>query len=157
MRYAFETLVSVSFNHSYFSNQKFGGLSLEPSEQTSRALLNHGLMVKQFDGGFNILFDKGFAGGNRERADALKDDILCQFTLRLIDRNFYNYTEPVEGDINSSIYYFHNTFKSSPNLKKSLHSDSYVSAKDLVSLETFGEKFFVKPFGRLDLQLSAHL
>lgn len=157
MRYAFEILVSVSFNHSYFSTQNFGGLSIEPSEETSRMLLNHGLMIKQFSGGFHILFDKNFAGSEREKATVLKDNILCQFTLRLNDRNFYNYTEPVEGDINTSIYYFHNTFKSSPNLKKSLHSDKYVSAKDLQPMENFEAKYFVKPFGLLELQLSEGL
>jgi hypothetical protein len=157
MRYAFETLVSVSFNHSYFSNQKFGGLTLEPSELTSRVLQNHGLMIKQFEGGFHILFDKHFAGGTRDKAAVLKEDILCQFALRLNDKGFYNYTEPVEGDINTSIFYFHNTFKNSPNLKKSLHSDKYAGSQDLVPLESFEEKYFVKPFAKLDLQLSEGL
>ncbi len=157
MKYAFEILVSVSFNHSYFSNQKFSGLSVEPSEQTSRTLLNHGLMIKQIDGGFHILFDKYFAGETREKSDVLKHDLLCQFTLRLNDRSFYNYTEPVEGNINTGIFYFHNTFKSSLNLKKSLHGDRFVSSDDLIPMEEFADKFFVKPFGRLDLQLSAGL
>lgn len=154
MKYRFETLVSVSFMHTYFSNQLFGGFTLEPSEQTSRGMLNHGLMVKPFNGGFHILFDVNFAGGVRERSDVLKDDVLCEFVLRLTDKGFYNYTEPVEGDITSGIYYFHNTFKNSTNLKNSLHSDKYVTSKDLLPLDSFEEKYFVKPFAKLDLRLS---
>lgn len=154
MKYAFDTLVSVSFNHSYFSNQKFVGLSFEPSNLTSRTLLNHGLMLKPMEGGFHILFDKNFAGGTRGKAEVLKENILCQFTLRLNDRSFYNYTEPVDGDISKSIYYFHNTFKGSSNVKKSLHSDKFVSSNELLSMDDIEEKYFVKPFAKLDLQLS---
>ncbi len=157
MKYSFETLVSVSFYHSYFSNQAFGGFIIEPSKSTSHELLNNGLLLKKYSGGFHILYDSNFAGSARSREDVLKTPLTCQFILRLGDKGFYNYTEPVEGDINRSIYYFHNTFGNGPGLKRSLHSDKYVTVKDLFPLDSFGEKFFVKPFAKLDLTLSEDL
>jgi hypothetical protein len=157
MNYRFETLVSVFFKHNYFSNQLFGGFIIEPSDRSSRELLNHGLMLKPFNGGFHILFDVNFAGGSRERSDVLRDAILCEMVLRLTDKGFYNYTELEDADINSGMFYFHNTFKSSANLKKSLHSDPYVGSKDVLPLTGFEERYFSKPFGKLDLKLAAGL
>ncbi|MGV3685020.1 MAG: hypothetical protein ACO1NS_05295 [Daejeonella sp.] len=157
MNYRFETLVTVYFRHSYFSDQLFGGFIIEPSDRSLRKLLNHGLMLKPFNGGFRILFDVNFAGGSRERSDALRDEVLCECVLRLTDKGFYNYTEPMEGDITSGIFYFHNMLKDSNSLKRSLHSDSYVTSEDLLPLDSFEERYFSKPFGKLDLLLSAGL
>jgi hypothetical protein len=156
MKYAFETLVSVSFYHDYFSDETFGGLAVEPSNQTSRVLLNNGLLLKPFNGGFRILYDTNFAGSTRGKEEVLKGTIRCRFILKLNDKEYYNYTEPAEGDINKTLYYFNNLSKDN-TLKKSLHTDKYVSSEDLYPLDKFDEKYFVKPFGILDLTLSAGL
>lgn len=157
MKYSFEKLVTVAFNHSYFSNGVFGGLSIEPTDATSRQLLNNGLLLKMFNGGFHILYDVHFAGTERTREDVLKEPVMCDFVIRLTDNSFYNYTEPVDGDINTSIYFFHNTAADGKSLKKSLHRDKYVNAKDLLPLTELTERFFVRPFGKLELELSAAL
>lgn len=156
MNYAFEILVSVSFNHSYFSNDIFEGFAVEPSVSTSRQLLNNGYLLKMYRGGFHILFDKNFAGGTRTREEVLSSDITLEFILRLSDRSFYNYTEPVDGDINKSMYHFSNCFKNE-SIKKSLHTGQYVDVKDLHPLESFEEQYFVKPFAKLDLKIGMGL
>jgi hypothetical protein len=156
MNYSFETLVSVSFNHTYFSNQVFEGVSIEPSKSSQSQFLNNGFLFKPYRGGFHILFDKNQAGGNRTREDVLKLDVFAEFTIRLSDKDFYNYTEPLDADISTNIFYFHNTFKNE-GLKKSLHTGQYVDSKDLQPLSGFGEQYFVKPFAKLDLKLSEGL
>jgi hypothetical protein len=156
MKYAFETLVNVSFSHSYFSDRLFGGFTVEPSQLTLKELLNNGLLFKPYNGGFRILFDSNFAGSLRDREKALNSAIDCQFILKLNDTEFYSYTELEGEDISKSMYYFSNV-SADNELSGSLHIDEYVSPKDLRPLESFEEKYFVRPFARLDLRLSSGL
>lgn len=157
MKYAFEPLVSISVYHTYFSDGAFGGFVPEPAGPASRDLLNHGLLFKRHTNGFHILFDTNFNGNIRSREDVLSDGISCRFILRLNDQGFYNYTQAGEGDINRSVYYFHNTLKDDPGVKNTLHSDQYVNMKDLFPLDSFEDRYFVRPFAILDLKLSEGL
>jgi hypothetical protein len=157
MNYAFENLVSVNFYHSYFSGETFSGFAVEPSSETARTLLNHGMLFKPFNGGFRILYDKAFAGSTRTREQVLNEDVTCSFTLKLNDSAFYNYTAPFGGDISRSMFHFHNLTKPGGKRKELLHNDEQVSSADLFPLSHFGKEYFVKPFAKLDLQLNETL
>lgn len=156
MKYAFETLVNVFFYHSYFSGEIFQGFQINPDKNTSRDMLNYGILLKPFSGGFRLLYDTSFAGGIRSRQEMLKENITLGFALKLNDPEFYNYTAVVERDITRTIYYFNNNSEKA-NTSKSLHMEEYVSEKDVYQLDQFEDQYFVRPFAKLDMQLNLQL
>ena len=150
----YDTLVKVNFGHNYFRDGVFTGFEVNVSDDTLKLINNLGLIMKPFRSGFNILFDQLFAGKTRTREDLLNENLLFEFTLTLKDPLFYNYTQNLPGEASQSIYYFRNTSNTPPGL---LHTENVVSEKDIFKLWYFKERFFVKPFAKLDLAISAGL
>jgi hypothetical protein len=155
MRYAFDILTEVHFKHSYFSDAVFNGLGISVSNNTLNSINNLGLMFKPFKGGFYILFDQNFANKPRTREEVLNENLTLEFTLTLKDSDFYTYTANLPEQINDSIYYFRNSLKTTPDTADTnmLHSEEFVSNKDVYKLWYFKERFFNKPFAKLDLTL----
>ncbi len=159
MRYAFDTLMKVQFNHSYFADNVFNSLSINVGNKTMEVINNMGLLVKVFKGGFYILYDQNFTGKHRTREDVLNENLKFEFTLTLKDPHFYNYTANLPAQINNAIFYFNNSLKipsASPNTNL-LHNGEFVSEKDVYKLWYFKERFFNKPFAKLDLTLNSQL
>jgi len=151
MKYAFDILTQVQFNHSYFSDNVFNGLDVQVTDQTKRVLNNLGLLYKPYNGGFYILYDKNFCSSPRTREEVLKDNLLFEFTLTLKDPVFYNYTANLPAQIDKSIYHFHNSLNVTPGVPNPLHKAQFVTAQDVVALSDSRKHFFVKPFAKLDL------
>jgi hypothetical protein len=159
MKYAFDTLVEVQFKHSYFSDTVFNGFNINVSNNTLTTLNKMGLLFKAFTGGFYILYDKNFGNTPRTRDNVLNENITFEFTLTLKDPNFYTYTANLPDQISDSMYYFHNSLAAvagAPNAN-TLHADEFVSEKDVHKLWYFKEKFFTKPFAKLDLTVNPGL
>jgi hypothetical protein len=153
MKYAFDILMQVQFNHSYFSDGVFNGLGVTVDSETQKAFNNLSLLYKPFRGGFYILYDKNFAGAERSREDVLKEKVIFEFTLELRDPLFYNYTANLPQQIDKSIYYFRNSLNTAPGVGNVLHAGQFVSEKDVVNLSDSRHHFFKKPFGKLSIML----
>lgn len=155
MRYAFDILTEVHFKHSYFADAVFNGLGINVSNNTLNSINNLGLMFKPFNGGFYILFDKNFANKPRTREQVLNETLTLEFTLTLKDRDFYTYTANLPEQINDAIYYFRNSLTATPDATGTgrLHSEEFVSNEDVYKLWYFKERFFNKPFAKLDVTL----
>ncbi|MHB8208142.1 hypothetical protein [Mucilaginibacter sp.] len=149
----FDILVKVNCSHSYFYDGVFNGFSIKVTDSTNKALKNHDLIMKPFNGGFYILYDQSFGGTTRTRENVLKEKLTLDFTLILTDSLFYNYTADAPAQIDQSIYFFNNSL----NLAGSLHADDFVSENDVQPITYFTEQFFVKPFAKIILALNSEL
>ncbi len=157
MKYAYEVLVNVSFNHTYFGSKVFAGLAFTPSTSTELLFLNNGLLFKAYPGGFRIVFDTNFNNSSRSRKDLISDVLDCRFNAALTDNSFYNYTAIEGTDISKKVFHFHNTAADDNLLKISVHSGEFVSESDLKPIAEFADPYFVKPFAILDLKLAQGL
>lgn len=162
MNLQFETLTSVVFSHDYFQGSKYNGIGVQVSNEMQRRFINMGLIFKPTADGFTILFDSNLANRPRNREEVLSKPLVCEFTLTLKDPEFFNYTAGIPKDAARSLYYFANF--SDDNRRKftdgSLHiahAADFVSEDDVYPVSSFAEKFFVKPFGKLDLKISPEL
>jgi len=157
MRYDFDILTQVQFNHSYFSGSVFNGFDVNVFDSTKRTLNNMSLMYKPFKGGFYILYDKNFANKPRSREDVLTEKLMFEFTLELKDPFFYNYTDSLPAGIEGSIYHFHNSLNVSPGVPNPLHEAQFVSEKDLVNLSDNRHHFLKKPFAKVNILVHPQL
>ena len=157
MRYAFDILTQVHFNHAYFTDNVFNGLNVTVTDATKRLLDNVGLMYKPFKGGFYILYDKNFCNAARTRDEVLRDNLLFEFTLTLTDPLFYNYTANVPQQIDKAVYYFSNHADATLAEPVALHKGQYASVQDVVKLDDNRKHFFNKPFAKLDILARANL
>lgn len=157
MKYAYEVLLNVSFNHTYFSNKVFAGLVFTPSASTQLLFLNNGLLFKQNYGGFTIAYDTNFNGEKRSREEFTSNIVNCRFIATLNDFNFYNYTAIAEKDISKKVFHFYNAVDDNKLLNNSLHSGEFVSENDLKNIADLDETYFVKPFAILDLKIAPGL
>jgi len=157
MRNAFEVLLNVSFNHTYFASKVFAGMVFTPTASTQLLFLNNGLFYKAFPGGFRIVFDSNFNGSIRSREDLISDILECKFIASLTDKSFYNYTNIECVDISKKILHFYNVSADEAKLRDSVHSGDFVSESDLKLVSEFTEPYFVKPFAVLDLRLAPGL
>ena len=121
-----EILAEVTYRHGYFRNQLCRGVSTRPAGGVSREMINHGLLLKAKPGGFTLLYDARYGGGERTRADVLGRGIVVRLLLRLDDPEFYNYTMPAPADTGNQVFYFYNIPGHS-----FLHAEEQVSEKDL--------------------------
>ncbi|WP_306550163.1 hypothetical protein [Daejeonella sp.] len=158
MKYAYEVLLNVSFNHTYFLNNVFESLTFMPSSSTQLLFLNNGLLLKAYRGGFRILYDTNFNGSLRSREDLISNVLECRFNISLSDNNFYNYTSIDEGaDIRNKVFHFFNKAENDFDLKPMMHKGDFVSDMDLKSIVEIDETYFVKPFGILDIRIAKDL
>jgi hypothetical protein len=157
MRNAYEVLLNVSFNHTYFLSKRFAGMDITPSSSTELLFLNNGLVFKTNYDGFTIAFDTNFYGLKRNREDLVSNLLNCRFIVTLKDTGFYNYTAIGGTDISKKVFHFYNAKEDSEGLNKTLHAEEFVSENDLKAIADFDETYFVKPFAILDLRLAPEL
>ena len=150
MRSIFDTLVTIRFSHSYFAGNVFGGLGLNVRAQTAETARNMGLLLKPFNGGVTILYDQDFGGKSRTREDVLNENLRLEFTLNLADPHFYSYTAGLPAQIDNSVYYFTNSTSAQSDTGL-LHKGDFASESDIYKVWYFKERFFNKPFAKLDI------
>ncbi|OKS86522.1 hypothetical protein [Mucilaginibacter polytrichastri] len=159
MNVEFDILTTITFGHEYFVGGGFDAIDIRLSNETQSRFLGLGLMYKPTKSGFHILFDKKIAGRQRTREDMLKESLVCEFRLFLKDTGFFNYTAAVPADVSTSVYYFSN-FSDDKKRKifaGTLHTQGFVSEKDIFPAGSFKGQLFIKPFGILDLKIDEAL
>lgn len=154
MRFSVNTLISVQFEHSYFTHL-FDGFLIRISNSTERELRNYGLHFKPYPGGFKILYDSEFASRERSREEILQTKLVLHFSADLKDSQFFSYTAGDYSNLSNKIFYFSNN--QSPQSEE-LHKGELVSAQSLYRYPLpFKDNFFIKPFAKIVLKLDAAL
>ena len=149
----YEILTQVEFRHRYFLNHKLECFSVKPDLKTDRFLSRSGLVFKPFNDGFKLFFN---SLNNQEKIirNDILDDFVLRFHIELTDPCFFNYTDCGAIKCNTGFYHFNNfTGKKERFSIKNLHNEEFVSVEDTVDESTFEEKFLIKPFGIIELQL----
>lgn len=118
-------------------------------------MTQHGLLFKPLRNGFLLLYNTSVAGKERSKEDLLRENIRLVFDVLLKDTLFYNYTEVDVGTVASHFFFFNN--EQQRVSAENLHSDLFVAAEDLRPVSALPRKFFVKPFGQLELLLDDKL
>jgi hypothetical protein len=152
MQSSFEKLVTVVFEHDYFSQQRFTALEVNMLPDTRTSMVNHGLIFRRMPDGFSIFYDTEFAGSSRAKDSLLQEKITLSFSLSLTDAHFYNYTGQLPGDISQSVFYFSNN-----RAEPVLHARQWVSDQDVRPAKQFTRPSLMKPFGWLDVALHQQL
>lgn len=150
----YEILTEVVYRHTFFPGHGYEGIRVHIPAAAARSLSQQGLLVKRLRDGFVLLYAAVHAGRPRSRDAVLEENNTLLFDLLLTDHLFYNYTQVNVQDITSSIFFFSNE---APVAAGTLHRQDYVSTQDLQAVNTLQETFFVKPFGRIALQVNGQL
>jgi hypothetical protein len=142
----YDTLTAVSFRHVFFAERKFDRIAVKVSSQTAMDMRRHALLLKQQANGFLLLYDTDV----QSREELLREKLTLVFDLELKDPLFYNYTADLsQGNITKSILLFSNN---QLNTAGTLHHEKFVSGTEVYTLKP-EDRFFVKPFGRIVLEL----
>ena len=156
MNSRFDHLFSVQFTHDYTGGE-YQAFSCSPVPETLRDLQRMGLVFKSRRDGFSVAYDTIFAGGKREKASLLKEELMFVLNITNTDSAFYTYTDGLNGDPGKipgrSLFCFTNEPSEGERPRKQLHEEAYVSQQDIVMLENYPETFFVKPFGQFRIRM----
>ena len=155
MHLQYKIAFSVYFQHPYFDGGKLRSLTVQPSVLTTLDMRKNGYALKYFGHGFHVLFDSLFAGNIRTREEALEGGVL-RFLLMNNDSSFFNYTPDFGADITKQAFYFSNSL-TGLSQQSDLHNDSVVDGRCIRPADSFGESFFIKPFGVIDITLGRHM
>ena len=118
-------------------------------------MAQNGLLFKPLRNGFLLLYNTAMAGKARAKGVLLKENIHLVFDVVLKDTQFYNYTQVDVKTVASQFFFFSN--EQQRVSAENLHSDLYVAAEDLRPVSALPRKFFIKPFGQLELLLDEKL
>lgn len=128
----YQSLFSISVEHSYFSDGFWRGLEFVPSPSASKVLDSCNCVVLKSPYGINVFFDEEKFGVLRRYANDAKGGVRFSFKVYASDRLFANYTSPaILGD--EQVLCFDNAemSRNSANRKVRLCKDELVSDKDL--------------------------
>ncbi|CAL1518622.1 hypothetical protein [Chitinophaga sp. MM2321] len=150
MKQQYEILTAIQYHHTFLPSLNYEGIEIRVPAETSKQLINEGLLLKQQPGGMMLLYNNG-PEGSRSRDALLQRNITLTFQVLLKDPLFYNYTQINMQAVATQLFMFSNALSGSDN--DCLHRQDHVSEDDLCDLSTLPETFFVKPFGQLVLQL----
>lgn len=153
MQASYHILFSVALKHSYFQNNSLECMTIAPSLECIQTLNRNGFLFKPSKNGFTILYDAMIAGRIRTREQALTTEQSLRFYMTLNDPYFYSYTTGFTNNAATELFNFYNR-KNADNTTTLLQAGDFVSGADLIQVKDAGERFFTKPFGRIDLTLS---
>lgn len=153
MNIAFGTLFTVVFEHGYFTGSRLECMAVSPDQQSASAIQRNGLLFKPLKNGFTVLYESVMAGKPRTREAALEQALELRFVITLNDPYFFNYTALNATDLTGSLCYFNNI--SHP--AGALHAGEFASEQEVVTVKSVNGESFVKPFGLIDIRLSAGL
>ena len=154
MNVSYEKLFKVYFEHKYFTDGRFTGYKLFPTEQSRSLMLKEGLILKSLPDGFFILFANPFEGSHRDRESMLKKNITLQFLFQIDDPLFYEYTGNLPSSLDKRIFWFSNFDKKQQVWRDSnlLHLSEFVSENDI---ELSADSLHY--FGYIEIRFEVHL
>jgi hypothetical protein len=139
-----DTLTAVYFRHVFFAERNFDHVTVKVPSQTAIDMRRYGLLLRKLSNGFLLLTES-----SREELLRQKEKLTLTFDLDIKDPLFYNYTDFGQVNITKSFLLFTNNQENSAG---TLHAKTVVSATELYQLKPT-DRFFIKPFGRIVLDL----
>jgi len=150
----YQTLLTVSFQHTYFSNLTFDGLEVAPLFDTPGYLLKRQLLLKKNTGGFSLIINNDRTDIETKKQFLYSEQPVLQFSLTLSDPSLYNYTANLPENLPGNVFNFKNfsDTANNPASNNKLHLNEYVNADDCVPVTTF-KGLLKKPFAIVSLHL----
>jgi hypothetical protein len=154
MNFRFEELFRVEFHHRYYGpDELYKGIQVSLAAKTQQVLLNNNLLYKPLSGGFIIAYQTDSANKGQSKTTLFKTGAELVFRLDLLDRNFYNYTDNLPGDITDLMFDFRNYNPVDKSYRKNgrLQKDDLIGKADMNN--TFLKDYYSKPFGQISIKL----
>lgn len=127
MQQPFSHILTILFNHQYFSNNQFKSINITYEKETSTLLRNFNIIIKSFPGGIHLLT------AEPELLDLPEDTVPIRLLLNNKDSLFFNYTELPPYQISTNLLYLNNInakFKNGNNFL--LHDNDFVGQNEVV-------------------------
>ncbi|ELR71190.1 hypothetical protein C900_02994 [Fulvivirga imtechensis AK7] len=124
MRY--ETLLSVVYSHQYYRSGKFRGFGILPATGTERLFRSYGIIIRELEAGFTLLFKEENSGESLIRK--LRQKLRFTFYIASKDRMFMNYSN-IPGDLDGYWLSNLNVNGSDPSL---IHQDAFLGERDRI-------------------------
>ncbi len=134
MGQVYQYLLTIVFQHRYFSDGQFRSLQVSCDQESILRLRNLGIILKSFSGGVHLLAsDPGLLKGENHKTP-------IRLFLNCKDSYFINYTELVPYRPADTLLYFNDleVVSSAESTGGRLHKEDYVGARQVVSL-SFGK------------------
>lgn len=144
---SYQTLLSISVEHSYNLDGICNCLSFLPTQKTQSLLLNAGLLCKQTTDGIQIIYDKASMEALELYVQDQQEPLSFDFKVYSQDPDFRGYTEPGIA-VTDSVLYFDNRAVSGSG-KQNLSVAKNVSDKDFKKMDTLELMDVISPKDRL--------
>ena len=93
MRPVYQSLFSLTTNHSYFSDKICKGIIFNPTEETKRFMVHFGLISKFTNNSFTIFADTTIDLNQKINWENINKGTFLQFNITFTDSNFFLYTD----------------------------------------------------------------
>ncbi|MES2004832.1 MAG: hypothetical protein V4450_09955 [Bacteroidota bacterium] len=160
----YQIVTTVSFRHSYFSDARYTGFSVEPDKATQHTMKRFSLICKVFPDGFSLFYETGpFL--QRNRAAVLKESACLRFRIINNDPDFFSYTEGLPENIAESLFFASdkNVLRTDPANDLAILGNQFFNVEDILQAKIPGlpvfeaEAFFRKPFGFIEINFHPQL
>jgi len=136
MLITYRKLFSVSFEHAFFPDGRFGGFGLEPTADTAYLLKRYGFLFRTHAGGFDLLFEMA-SGKVQARERILKEELTLRFYMNLTDGSVFNYTAGLPAVPSGALMWFTNLDAEGQltDNRSLLHAGEFSGAAEIRELE----------------------
>ena len=128
----YRPMFNIALEHTYFDNGKFPGVSLTPTAESERLMLNNNLITRTRTDGITVFFDNDHIESLQLYAEDPDDPLRINFECNSEYSNFQNFTTSSVFAENKTLFFDSTNTDGSLFGKKYLHVDDFVSSKDLV-------------------------
>lgn len=132
MEQTYQYLLSLEFRHKYFKDGLFKPLQLSFDAESQQLLINFGLILKPYPGGFHLL------SLDPEILKTASKSTSFRILLDCNDPNYINYSELGNYSPSKELLYFNNlaTLPDGDGTALKLHNEAYVGQIDSCKLST---------------------
>jgi len=139
----YRPMFNIALEHTYFDDGKFPGVSLTPTADTERLMLNNNMITRKRTDGITVFFDNDHIESLQLYAADAEDPLRINFECDSEHNNFQNFTTSSVFEEDKTLFFDSTNTDGSTFGKKYLHDDDFVSSKDLVKYfndsDDFGE------------------
>ena len=128
----YRPMFNIALEHTYFDDGKFPGVSLTPTAESERLMLNNNLITRRRNDGITVFFDSDHIDSLKLYAEDTDDPLRINFECNSEHNNFQNFTISSVFEKNKTLFFDSTNTDGSTFGKKYLHADDFVSSQDLV-------------------------
>lgn len=134
MKIQFDILFSCGINHNFYTTNKLPEIRVQPDLNTSKLLNSLGMLFKEVNSGFLILFEVDTTEPGNLALRPLTENGKFTFKLFLTDNYLNNYSDLPLDHKRPKIFYFNNLTENIDGSKLLLSKGATVSENDRVQL-----------------------